>query len=274
MTSLLLVEDDDNLRRALALTLRARAYQVTDVASGTQGLAELARKRIEVVILDLGLPDIDGVEVIRRVRDDSAVPIIVLSARRDEIDKVRALDAGADDYMTKPFGVDELLARVRAAVRRTGSGSEQRTVSTADFVIDLGTKSVVRADGQPVRLTPTEWGVLETLVKANGLLVSSTDLLNEVWGPGYEEQTNYLRVYVGQLRRKLEPDPAAPRYLITAPGLGYRFEVMGLDATLSHRAPSRRTGCITTWAWPRTPGCRRWPDSPQATSALRRCSPR
>ena len=231
MTSLLLVEDDDNLRRALALTLRARAYQVTDAASGAEGLGELGRKRIEVVILDLGLPDMDGVEVIRRIREDSAVPIIVLSARRDEIDKVRALDAGADDYMTKPFGVDELLARVRAAVRRTGSGTEQRTVSTVDFVIDLGTKSVVKTDGQPVRLTPTEWGVLETLVKANGLLVSSADLLNEVWGPGYDEQTNYLRVYVGQLRRKLEPDPAAPRYLITAPGLGYRFEVMGLDAT-------------------------------------------
>jgi two-component system KDP operon response regulator KdpE len=224
VTSILLVEDDENLRRALTLTLRARGYQVVDVASGRLALASLASSRVEVVILDLGLPDMDGVDVIRAVRAHSATPIVVLSARRDEVDKVRALDAGADDYMTKPFGVDELLARLRAAVRRSGRGTDLRTIRTADLIIDLGTKSVASIDGRPIHLTPTEWGVLETLVKANGLLVSSTDLLAEVWGPGYEEQTNYLRVYVGQLRRKLEPDPAQPRYLITAPGLGYLFQ--------------------------------------------------
>jgi two-component system KDP operon response regulator KdpE len=224
VTDILLVEDDENLRRALALTLRARGYAITDVALGSAALDELARRRVDVVILDLGLPDMDGVDVIRSVRQDSATPIIVLSARRDEADKVRALDAGADDYMTKPFGVDELLARIRASVRRSGRGTEQRTISTADFVVDLGTKTVAAPDGRPIHLTPTEWGVLETLVKANGLLVSSADLLAEVWGPGYEDQTNYLRVYLGQLRRKLEPDPTRPRYLITSPGLGYRFQ--------------------------------------------------
>ena len=227
MTSVLLVEDDDNLRRALTLTLRARGYQITDVAAGRAAIDELSRHRFDAVILDLGLPDLDGVEVIRQVRVDREIPIIVLSARRDEVDKVRALDAGADDYMTKPFGVDELLARVRAAVRRSGRGTEQRTIRTPDFVVDLGTKTIHDGHGQPIHLTPTEWGVLETLIKANGLLVSSTDLLAEVWGPGYDEQTNYLRVYVGQLRRKLEPDPSRPRYLITSPGIGYRFVVTG-----------------------------------------------
>jgi two-component system KDP operon response regulator KdpE len=223
VTTVLLVEDDDNLRRALTLTLRARGYQITDVGAGRPAIDELQRHRFDVVVLDLGLPDIDGVEVIREVRMDSTIPIIVLSARRDEVDKVRALDAGADDYMTKPFGVDELLARVRVAVRRSGRGTEARTVRTADFSVDLGTKTIVDRDGQTIHLTPTEWGVLETLIKANGLLVSSRDLLSEVWGPGYDEQTNYLRVYVGQLRRKLEPDPSRPRYLITSPGIGYLF---------------------------------------------------
>jgi two-component system KDP operon response regulator KdpE len=227
VTATLLVEDDENLRRALTLTLRARGYQVTDVPSGAAALGELGRHAFEVVILDLGLPDMDGVDVIRHVRTDQSIPIVVLSARRDEIDKVRALDAGADDYMTKPFGVDELLARLRAAIRRSGKSPDQRTVRTDDFTVDLGTKTVTDAAGAPVHLTPTEWGVLETLVRANGLLVTSSDLLTEVWGPGYEQQGNYLRVYVGQLRRKLEQDPAHPRYLITSPGMGYRFDVAG-----------------------------------------------
>ena len=226
MTTLLLVEDDEGLRKALALTLRARGHQVAEAGTGAQALDLLGRKRVEVVILDLGLPDLDGTEVLRRLRTTSEVPVIVLSARRDEIDKVRALDAGADDYVTKPFGVDELLARVRAAVRRT-SNREGRVVRTDDFTVDLGRKQVVRVDGAPVHLTPTEWGVLETLVRADGLLVATADLLSEVWGPGYESQGNYLRVYVGQLRRKLEPDPAHPRYLITSAGMGYRFDVSG-----------------------------------------------
>ena len=226
MTTLLLVEDDEGLRKALALTLRARGHQVAEAGTGAQALDLLGRKRVEVVILDLGLPDLDGTEVLRRLRTTSEVPVIVLSARRDEIDKVRALDAGADDYVSKPFGVDELLARVRAAVRRT-SNREGRVVRTDDFTVDLGRKQVVRVDGALVHLTPTEWGVLETLVRADGLLVPTADLLSEVWGPGYESQGNYLRVYVGQLRRKLEPDPAHPRYLITSAGMGYRFDVSG-----------------------------------------------
>ena len=227
MTAVLLVEDDENLRRALTLSLRARGYEVTDVATGAAALDVLARRRLDVVILDLGLPDLDGVEVIRRVRTSSSVPIVVLSARRDEVDKVRALDAGADDYMTKPFGADELLARLRAAVRRSGRSADTRVIVTDDFSIDLGTKSVSSTSGEPIHLTPTEWGVLEVLVQANGLLVTSAALLADVWGPGYEGQSNYLRVYVGQLRRKLEPDPASPRYLITSPGLGYRFSAAG-----------------------------------------------
>jgi two-component system KDP operon response regulator KdpE len=227
MTTVLLVEDDENLRRALALTLRARGYEVTDVATGSGALDLLGRRKLDVVVLDLGLPDFDGVEVIRRVRETLTVPIVVLSARRDEVDKVRALDAGADDYMTKPFGVDELLARLRAGVRRSSRSADQRVITTDDFVIDLGVKSVATLSGEPIHLTPTEWGVLEALVTANGLLVTSSDLLAEVWGPGYEEQTNYLRVYVGQLRRKLEPDPGVPRYLITSPGMGYRFNAVG-----------------------------------------------
>jgi two-component system, OmpR family, KDP operon response regulator KdpE len=237
-TRILMVEDDENLRRALALTLRARGYQVTDVATGRAALDQLAGHPFDVVILDLGLPDMDGVEVIRHADPARAVPIIVLSARRDEIDKVRALDAGADDYMTKPFGVDELLARVRAAVRRTTSAPDTRIVRTRDFTIDLGMKSVALASHEPVHLTPTEWGVLETLVRANGLLVTTADLLDEVWGPGYEKQGNYLRVYVGQLRRKLEPDPSAPRYFITSPGLGYRFAISGGATESPAESPS------------------------------------
>jgi two-component system, OmpR family, KDP operon response regulator KdpE len=197
------------------------------VATGSGALGFLARRDVEVVVLDLGLPDVDGIEVIRTIRLTSAVPIIVLSARRDQVDKVRALDAGADDYITKPFGVDELLARIRAAVRRSHPTDDRRIVHTDDFDVDLGTKTVTRADGHAVHLTPTEWGVLECLIRANGLLVTSADLLREVWGPGYEEQGNYLRVYMGQLRRKLEPTQGSPRYLITTPGMGYRFDVAG-----------------------------------------------
>jgi two-component system KDP operon response regulator KdpE len=230
VTAVLLVEDDERLRRALALTLRARGYEVIDVGAGQSALDEVGRHRVDVVVLDLGLPDLDGIEVIRRIREDLQVPIVVLSARRDEADKVRALDAGADDYMTKPFGVDELLARLRAAVRRSGRGSDQRVVRTPDFTIDFGTKTLMDAESRAVHLTPTEWGVLETLVGANGLLVSAADLLLEVWGPGYETQGNYLRVYVGQLRRKMEPDPGRPRYLLTSAGLGYRFDASGSGA--------------------------------------------
>jgi two-component system KDP operon response regulator KdpE len=227
MSTVLLVEDDERLRRALALTLRARGYTVADVGTGREAVAELAHHRIDVVVLDLGLPDVDGIALIRQVRETLATPIVVLSARRDESDKVSALDAGADDYMTKPFGVDELLARLRAAIRRSGRGDDQRIIATPHFSIDLGMKTVTDSAGDAVHLTPTEWGVLETLASANGMVVTSADLLAEVWGPGYEGQTNYLRVYIGQLRRKLEPDSALPRYLMTTPGIGYRFDASG-----------------------------------------------
>jgi two-component system KDP operon response regulator KdpE len=204
VTRILLVEDDDNLRRALTLTLRSRGHHVEEVADGRSALSAVGRHPLDVVVLDLGLPDVDGVDVIRRIRESDDLPIIVLSARRDEIDKVRAL---------------------RAAERRAGRGTETRVVRTPDFTVDLGMKAVHDTGGTVIHLTPTEWGVLETLIRANGLLVTSSELLSEVWGPGYEKQANYLRVYVGQLRRKLERDPGHPRYLITAPGLGYRFAV-------------------------------------------------
>jgi two-component system KDP operon response regulator KdpE len=227
MTDLLVVEDDTQLVKALALTLRSRGYDVTTAGTGADAIRLATTRRFDVVVLDLGLPDRDGLEVIEEVRRTSAVPIVVLSARRDQRDKVLALDAGADDYLTKPFGMEELLARLRAAQRRAGPGLQTGTVETADFVIDLGRKLVRSPDGEILHLTPTEWGMLEVLVRADGLLVPGADLLRDVWGPAYATQTNYLRVYMAQLRRKLEPDPAAPRYLLTAPGLGYRFDRTG-----------------------------------------------
>jgi len=230
MTDLLVVEDDDQLRKALTLTLRSRGYVVHPAATGGEALARVAAVRLDVVVLDLGLPDMDGVTVIERIRESSGVPIVVLSARRDQSDKVTALDAGADDYLTKPFGVEELLARLRAAARRSGASVDAGVVHTPDFDVDLGRKQVLGRDGAAVHLTPTEWGVLEVLVRAGGLLVPGADLLREVWGPQYEGQTNYLRVYLAQLRAKLEPDPAHPRYLLTSPGLGYRFDPSGARA--------------------------------------------
>lgn len=227
MTDLLVVEDDGQLLKALALTLRSRGYDVTTATTGGEAVALATSRRFDVVVLDLGLPDRDGLTVIDEVRRTHEVPIVVLSARRDQRDKVLALDAGADDYLTKPFGMEELLARLRAAQRRAGPGGLGGTVETDDFAVDLGLKRVIDRDGSVIHLTPTEWGLLEALVRAQGLLVTGTDLLHEVWGPAYGTQTNYLRVYMAQLRRKLEPDPARPRYLITAPGLGYRFDRLG-----------------------------------------------
>jgi two-component system KDP operon response regulator KdpE len=227
MSGLLVVEDDFQLNKALSLTLRSRGYQVASATTGEQCIRETARLKPDVIVLDLGLPDFDGIEVIRLLRIQTQTPILVLSARRDQRDKVQALDAGADDYLTKPFGIDELLARIRAAQRRAGAPTSDAIISTADFTVDLGRKEVHRTDGSVVHLTPTEWGVLESLVRAEGMLVTGADLLQYVWGPGHESQTNYLRVYLAQLRRKLEPEPGNPRYLITAPGLGYRFDVNG-----------------------------------------------
>jgi two-component system, OmpR family, KDP operon response regulator KdpE len=222
MTHVLVVDDDRALRQALAINLRARDYDVTAVADGSAALAAAASHPPEVVILDLGLPDMDGNDVIEGLRGWCQAPIIVLSARTAQGDKVVALDVGADDYMTKPFGMDELLARLRAALRRSGTDADAPIVETESFTVDLATKQASTPSG-PVRLTPTEWHLLKVLVRHEGKLVSRRDLLQEVWGPAYETETNYLRVYMAQLRRKLEPDPSQPRHLITEPGIGYRF---------------------------------------------------
>ena len=222
MSRVLVVDDEPQIRRALAITLRARGYQVDLAANGTEALQQAADYHPDVIILDLGLPGIDGIQVIRGLRGWTQAPIIVLSAREGQDDKVIALDAGADDYITKPFGMDELLARLRAALRRSGSDPDAPVVETASFTIDLAAKQA-RANGELVRLTPTEWHLLEMLIRHEGKLVSQRQLLQEIWGPAYETETNYLRVYMAQLRRKLEPDPAHPRHLITEPGMGYRF---------------------------------------------------
>ncbi|MFJ4688407.1 response regulator [Streptomyces sp. NPDC091377] len=226
MTRVLVVEDDPQLVRALVINMQARRYGVDSASDGTTALRLAAARQPDVVMLDLGLPDMDGVEVIRALRGWSRVPILVLSARQASDEKVAALDAGADDYVTKPFSMDELMARLRAAVRRTEDTAplaETTEVTTADFVIDLLAKKVVR-NGRDVRLTPTEWHLLEILVTHAGRLVSQRFLLQEVWGMSQRNKTNYLRVYMAQLRRKLETDPSHPRYLITEPGMGYRFE--------------------------------------------------
>ncbi|KPH98293.1 MULTISPECIES: response regulator [unclassified Streptomyces] len=227
MTRVLVVDDEPQIVRALVINLKARKYEV-DAASDGAGALELAAARHpDVVVLDLGLPDMDGVEVIKGLRGWTRVPILVLSARHSSDEKVEALDAGADDYVTKPFGMDELLARLRAAVRRAepsaGAGEDEVLVETDGFTVDLAAKKAVR-EGRDVRLTPTEWHLLEVLVRNGGKLVSQKQLLQEVWGPSYGTETNYLRVYMAQLRRKLEADPSHPRHFITEPGMGYRFE--------------------------------------------------
>ena len=225
MTAVLVIDDEPALLRALQINLAARDYTVITARDGATGLATMARDKPDVVIVDLGLPDMDGTDVIRGIRGWSTAPIIVLSARGNEIQKVEALDAGADDYVTKPFGMNELLARLRAATRRATPGPDEPVVTTADFRIDLAAKRVtLTEDTSEVRLTPTEWQLLELLVRNTGRLVSGRQLLQEVWGPAYSTETHYLRVYVAQLRRKLEPDPTRPRYLLTEPGMGYRFQ--------------------------------------------------
>ncbi|HEX2361784.1 MAG TPA: response regulator [Jiangellaceae bacterium] len=223
MTSVLIVDDEPQLLRALAINLRARRYDVQTAADGTTALRLAGRRPPDLVILDLGLPDIDGIDVIHGLRGWTQIPIVVLSARHDQAEKVAALDAGADDYITKPFGIDELLARVRAALRRATVEDKQPAVTVGAFTVDLASKTVT-GGGETVRLTPTEWHFLEVLVRNPGKLVGQPQLLRELWGPGYEKQTNYLRVYMAQLRRKLETDPARPRHLLTEPGLGYRFQ--------------------------------------------------
>jgi two-component system, OmpR family, KDP operon response regulator KdpE len=244
VSRVLVVDDEPQILRALRINLRARDYQVDVAETGAEALAMAARHPPDLVILDLGLPDLDGVEVIGGLRGWTQAPIIVLSGRADSTDKVEALDAGADDYITKPFGVEELLARMRAAARRTGGGVDLPQVRLGDLTVDLAAKRVIRRvsalDGSggadraggtgpgggtdDIRLTPTEWHLLEVLLRNPGKLLSRGQLLTEVWGPGYADATGNLRLYMAQLRRKLEPDPARPRWLITEPGMGYRYQ--------------------------------------------------
>ena len=217
---ILVVDDDATLRQTLAIGLRAGGHEVLLAADGRSALQAAVEDKPDLVVLDLGLPDLSGVEVLRELRTWSSLPVVVLSARDGSQDKVQALDLGADDYVTKPFGAEELLARIRAAGRR--AGSDLPVVEAGSLVIDVPARRVTR-DGAVVRLTPTEWSLLEMLVRHPGRLVSQRDLLHEVWGPSYGRETNYLRVYVAGLRKKLEEDPATPRHLLTAAGMGYRF---------------------------------------------------
>ncbi len=236
MTRVLVVDDEPQILRALRINLRARDYDVHVAATGTEALEVAGRHPPDLMILDLGLPDLDGVDVIQGLRGWTKAPIIVLSGRTDSIDKVEALDAGADDYITKPFGVDELLARMRAALRRTGTPEDQPRIQLGHLIVDLAAKRVIREAPIPagnsgpaaapddIRLTPTEWHLLEVLLRNPGKLLTRNQLLTEVWGPGYADATGNLRLYMAQLRRKLEPDSARPRWLITEPGMGYRYQ--------------------------------------------------
>ena len=231
MSRVLVVDDEPQIVRALAINLRARQYDVHTASSGGEALTVAAAHPPDLVILDLGLPDMDGVEVIAGLRGWTVAPVLVLSGRSDSADKVEALDAGADDYLTKPFGVDELLARLRALSRRTPDRVEdQPVVRLGHADVDLAARRVTMRDGDDsvdVRLTPTEWHLLEVLLRHPGKLLSQRQLLQEVWGPGYENAHGNLRLYMAQLRRKLEPDPTRPRFLRNEPGMGYRFDPDG-----------------------------------------------
>jgi two-component system, OmpR family, KDP operon response regulator KdpE len=224
MNRVLLVEDDKALVRTLTLSLGAHGFAVEATALGTTAIERARSTPPRVMVVDLGLPDIDGVEVVRAVRDFSTVPIVVLSARDAQAVKVAALDAGADDYVTKPFGMEELLARLRAALRRSEPAAPSAVLTAGNLTIDREARRVLRG-GEAVHLTPTEWNLLDVLSRTPGRLVTQRELLQEVWGPKYADETNYLRVYVAQLRRKLEERPSQPRHLRTEPGAGYRFEV-------------------------------------------------
>jgi len=219
---ILVVDDEAPIRRWLKVNLETRGYAVDTAETGGQAITAFENQRPDLLILDLLMPGMGGIEVVQKLRAVSTLPIIVLSAIGEEAQKVHALESGADDYMTKPFGMDELLARLRASLRRSTPGEDEAIVETEHFTVDLAAKRVTTPAGE-VRLTPTEWHVVEVLVRNAGRLVTQRQLLQEVWGPQYETETNYLRVYLAQLRRKLEPDPSHPRYLLTEPGLGYRF---------------------------------------------------
>ena len=224
MTFVLAVDDDPAILRTLSINLRARGYDVETAGDGRSALQIVDERMPDVVILDLGLPDVDGVAVLKRLRAYTQVPVVVLSARHESDDKVEALDEGADDYVTKPFDMEELLARVRAAMRRSGSDQAVLVVESGDVRLDI-TERVATRGGEIVRLTPTEWHIIEVLAGREGRLVRQADLLHEVWGPGYNRETNYLRVYLAQIRRKLEADPSRPTMFLTEPGIGYRLVV-------------------------------------------------
>jgi two-component system KDP operon response regulator KdpE len=224
VSRVLVVDDEPQIVRALVVNLRARGYDVLVARDGRSALQTAAQHPPDLVVLDLGLPDIEGTEVINGLRGWTTAPIIVLTGRTDQVQKIAALDSGADDYVTKPFGIEELFARMRAVSRRV-SPQDQPSVRLGEWVVDLAAHRVCRSagDGDDLRLTPTEWRVLEMLVRNPGRLVTKQQLLHEVWGPGYDTESNYLRLYLAQLRRKLEPDPARPAYLLTETGMGYRF---------------------------------------------------
>jgi two-component system KDP operon response regulator KdpE len=222
VTTVLVVEDEPGLSRALAITLRARRYDVVTARTGAEALDAVAHRAPDLVVLDLGLPDMDGMDVLTALRGWSQVPVVVLSARQNSGDKVAALDAGADDFVTKPFAMAEFLARLRAATRRAPGTSIEAVVETASFTVDLADRTVTR-DGRPVRLTPTEWHLLAVLARHPGRLVTREVLTRELRGPNVEGEGHYLRVYLSQLRHKLEPDPSRPRHLVTEPGVGYRL---------------------------------------------------
>jgi two-component system KDP operon response regulator KdpE len=222
---ILLIEDDPHIRRFLRASLQTQGYDLLEAGTGQEGLSLAASQVPDIILLDLGLPDLEGIEVIRRLRGWSATPIIILSARGQERDKVANLDAGADDYLTKPFGVGELLARIRAALRRAGPGEEGQAAqlfTLGKLKVDFDRRQVWRAQ-EEVRLTPIEYKLLSVLIKHQGKVVTHRQLLKEVWGPSFVEQHPYLRIFILNLRRKLEDDPTRPHYLLTEPGVGYRL---------------------------------------------------
>lgn len=227
---ILVADDDPQILRALRVTLRARGYDIVVATNGADALNAAIEQRPDLYMIDLGMPHLDGVEVIEGLRGWTSAPILVVSGRTDSVDKVQALDAGADDYVTKPFAIEELLARVRALTRRGAGGDAEPLVRLGDLTVDLSARTVTRegATGvEGVRLTPTEWRILEILMRNAGKLVTRQRLLADVWGSEHVTDTGYLRLYVSQLRKKIEPEPKAPRFLITEPGMGYRFQPPG-----------------------------------------------
>jgi len=233
VTKILIADDDPQILRALRILLTARGYDVLTARTGAEALREAVDHHPDLVMLDLGMPELNGIEVIEGLRGWSAVPILVVSGRTGSADKVDALDAGADDYVTKPFAADELLARIRALTRRRTATADEPVVTFGDVVVDLAARQVTRRDGdgeRTVRLTPTEWQILEVLLRSPRRLVTRQSLLTQVWGPQYTSDTGYLRLYLAQLRKKLEPVPSRPRYLLTEPGMGYRFDPGAADS--------------------------------------------